>query len=177
MIWLQYERSNSKIVVEIPFGQGPGGEPIIFLDIFPLIEHTIKVHLRIVCNEHWQWISIYNLCLFYLSLNCETGINCDLSTSAQLSEELFLQKNCNTNIHLLPKTFLWQMLMIDFKCEWYSRIYQILAVQFVFKYKKWPSKRRWYTPTCVLCNSWCYCKGSQSQHQHQHQLSSCEWPH
>ena len=94
-----------------PPGGGGGGIRAlpIFYGCLPLIEHTIKVHLRIVCNEYWQWISIYKLCLLYLSLNCETGINCDLSTSAQLSEENVFTKICNTNtnIHLLPiKTLL-----------------------------------------------------------------------
>ena len=59
MIWLQCERSNSYIVAEISFGLGPGGAGggciralPIFYGCLPLIEHTIKVHLRIVCNEH-----------------------------------------------------------------------------------------------------------------------------
>ena len=39
-----------------------------------------------------------------LSLNCEPGINCDLSISAQLSEKILFIKICNTNIHFLPKT-------------------------------------------------------------------------
>ena len=107
------------------------------------------VHLRIVCKEYWQWISIYNLCLFYHKTVKPALIVIFQQHLPDCQTEIVSTKICNTNIHLLPKTFLWQMLMIDFKCEWYSRIYQILAVQFVFKYKKWPSERRWYTPTCV----------------------------
>ena len=35
-------------------------------------------------------------------INCEPGINCDLSISSRLSEEILFIKFCNTNIHLLP---------------------------------------------------------------------------
>ena len=50
-------------------------------------------------------------------INCEPGINCDLSISSRLSEEILFIKFCNTNIHLLPIcTFFYASLKEDLEC-------------------------------------------------------------